>query len=57
MREDLLNDLIIREKLEKERRERKYQPLQLEIPLYEETPKEVEKEVINEPRRVIIIEL
>ena len=57
MHEDLLNHLIIHEKLEKERREKEYQPLQLEIPLYEETPKEVKKEVIKEPRRVIIIEL
>ena len=56
MKKELFNDILIYEKIKKEE-EKQYQPLQLEIPHYEETYISVKKEEVKEPRRVIIIDL
>tara|TARA_B100001063_G_C16325246_1_gene339512 strand:- start:191 stop:361 length:171 start_codon:yes stop_codon:yes gene_type:complete len=56
MKNELINDILIYEKIKKEE-EKQYQPLQLEIPRYEETYIPVKKKEDKEPRRVIIIDL
>jgi len=56
MKKELINDILIYEKIKREE-EKQYQPLQLEIPHYEETYIQVKKEEVKEPRRVIIIDL
>tara|TARA_B100000035_G_scaffold294897_1_gene285530 strand:+ start:160 stop:345 length:186 start_codon:yes stop_codon:yes gene_type:complete len=56
MKKELVNDILIYEKIKSEE-EKQYQPLQLEIPRYEETYIQVKKEEVKEPRRVIIIDL
>tara|TARA_B100000963_G_scaffold325691_1_gene312123 strand:+ start:1113 stop:1283 length:171 start_codon:yes stop_codon:yes gene_type:complete len=56
MKKELVNDILIYEKIKREE-EKQYQPLQLEIPRYEETHIQVKKEEVKEPRRVIIIDL
>ena len=52
----LIDESIIYDKIRKER-EKEYQPLQLEIPIYERNNAELEKKEDKEPRRVIIIDL
>ena len=56
MKKELIDDVLIYEKIKKEE-EKQYQPLQLEIPRYEELYVQVKKEEVKEPRRVIIIDL
>ena len=57
MRDDILIDeSIIYDNIRKEK-EKEYQPLQLEIPIYERNNTELEKKEDKEPRRVIIIDL
>ena len=50
MKKELINDILIYEKIKREE-EKQYQPLQLEIPHYEETYIPVKKEEVKEPRR------
>lgn len=56
MKKDIISSILIYEKIKKDQ-EKKYQPLQLEIPFYEEINMPVKKEEEKEPRRVIIIDL
>lgn len=56
MKKDIISSILIYEKTKKDQ-EKKYQPLQLEIPFYEEISMPVKKEEEKEPRRVIIIDL
>lgn len=56
MKKQIIDDILIYEKINKEEK-KKYQPLQLEIPHYEESYVQVKKEEVKEPRRVIIIDL
>jgi len=56
MKKEHISDILIYENI-KSYEEKKYQPLQLEIPQYEEVSIPIKKEEVKEPRRVIIIDL
>ena len=56
MKKEHISDILIYENI-KLYEEKKYQPLQLEIPRYEEASIPIKKEEVKEPRRVIIIDL
>lgn len=56
MKNEHISDILIYENI-KVYDEKKYQPLQLEIPQYEEVSIPINKEEVKEPRRVIIIDL
>ena len=56
MKKEHISDILIYENI-KSYEEKKYHPLQLEIPRYEEASIPIKKEEVKEPRRVIIIDL
>jgi hypothetical protein len=56
MYKDLISDVFLYEN-NKNENEKKYLPLQLEIPVYEKEYEIKKKEEVKEPRRVIIIDL